>query len=340
MKNNFKIMKTKADLNEPLKNLGSFSNPKIWAQEMGFFNPAWVVSFYAQSCEMVESKGSDPTVHLNIYFKSHNTIRTSIDSNDTSDSPESTTFSFRNNEVLKPQRLTHQPSAIISLNNAERNRNESFNYNSGDELEGIRVKRKRPGLADKARNTICGSDISNLGNARSVSMRSLCSSSVTDKTLFSRSQSLSGAIWQRCYNDKGQYDEIETLKRIEAKRKTYSSLEERPPFYPPYSKGIPTLYGVHHLLRQSSSISSIGISIGSSISKSKNCSTDSPQTKRLNSDISATPERGNAREISCRSMPLLSYDESEFDDQTTDVVSVDMDEEVEALHQVLWVRVQ
>jgi hypothetical protein len=343
MKNNFKIMKTKADLNEPLKNLGSFSNPKNWAQEMGFYNPAWVASFYAQSCEVPESKGSDPTVHLIIHFKSHNSKYISFDgadSNDTSDNPESTTFSFRNHEIMSPKRLTHEPSALISLNNPERNKNESFNYDSDDELEVSRVKRRRPGLgllSDRTRSTMCPSDLGSVGSARSVSMRSLCSSAFV-KPSFNRSQSLSGATsWQRCYNDKGQYDEVETLYRMEQKKTTYSTLDERPPFYPPYSKGIPALYGVHTLLRKSSSNNSSTCNTPPSF---KACSPDSPKLKRQNSELSATPERGNVRGSSCRSMPLLSYDESEFDDQTSDGVSVDMDEEEEeALRQVCGSRV-
>jgi hypothetical protein len=335
MKNNFKIMKTKADLNEPLKNLGSFSNPKSWAQEMGFYNPAWVVSFHAQSCEVPESKGSDPTVHLIIHFKSHNSKYMSVngaDSNDTSDTPESTTFSFRNNEIMSPKRLTHEPTALISLNNAERRKNESFNYDSEDELEVTRVKRRRPGLPDRARSTTCPSDLGSAGSTRSISMRSLCTSAV-GKPSFSRSQSLSGATsLQRCYNDKGQYDEVETLYRMEQKKATYSSLEERPPFYPPYSKGIPALHGVHTLLRKSSSNNSSTCNTPPSF---KACSSDSPKLKRQNSELSATPERGNMTGSSCRSMPLLSYDESEFDDKTSDGVSVDADEEEEeALRQV------
>ena len=35
------------------------------------------------------------------------------------------------------------------------------------------------------------------------------------------------------------------------RRKTMSNLEERPPFYPPYSQGIPSLYGVNPMVRKS-----------------------------------------------------------------------------------------
>ena len=35
------------------------------------------------------------------------------------------------------------------------------------------------------------------------------------------------------------------------RRKTSSTLEERPPFYPPYSQGIPSLYGVNPMVRKS-----------------------------------------------------------------------------------------
>lgn len=345
MKNNFKIMKTKADLNEPLKNLGSFSNPKIWAQEMGFYDPAWVVSFFAQSCEVPASKGSDPSVHLNIHFKSHNNEYMSVggsNSNDTSDNPESTTFAFRNQELIQPKRVTHEPSAMISLNNAMRNKNESFEYDSEEELEASQVKRRRsgPGFSDRARSTICPSEAGSVSSARSVSMRSVCSSAAV-RTTYSRSQSLSGfTSWQKNFNEKGQYDEVETLYRLEAKRKTYPSLEERPPFYPPNAKGIiPALYGVHSPLRKSSSNNNSN-SNSTSMTPSKTCSTDSPQLKRLNSECSATLERGNVRGNSCRSIPLLSYDELEFDDQTADGMSVNVDEEEEKEEALRQVRVR
>ena len=332
MKNNFKIMKSKADLNEPLKSLGAFSNPKIWAQEMGFYNPAWVVSFYAASRERTESKGSDPSVHLNIHYKSSNRTFMSYDdrdSNDTSDTPESSTFSFLNYEILKPRRLTCEPSVMITLNNAVRNKNESYDYNSSDEHEAANVKRKRPGTGTgigtgigtatgtgpcdtlRNRNTICVGDMGSAGSLMSHSTRSVCSAS-SMKSSMSRKNTPSVASWQRCYNDKGEYDEVETLYRLEGRRKTYSTLEERPPFHPGISQGIPELYGVRK------SFSKVGTKIHGS---------DSPQLRRQHSDASVTPERGLERGSSLhRSVPLLSYDESEIDDRVGNGMPMEMND--------------
>lgn len=301
LKSNIKLAKSKLNNNESFKNGGAFTNPRLWALEMGFYSPAWVGSFVAEACLKEEPKGSDASVHMKILYREcdvsgscESDITSSLDSRDSnplpSDSPDTPTFTFVNREILKPQRVLREPLVTITFNNPIRGRNESYDYDSDeltDKSSGRRGHgRKSDSSVEPSRFSTSSSGSGNTTSSSSSSSPSSSSSSsnslykniLSSRRTFMRIPSFQGNIPDDCHNNNNHnHSETDSNHRNDnhnsspsnspintptstpspvtaptpVRRKTSSTLEERPPFYPPYSQGIPSLYGVNPMVRKS-----------------------------------------------------------------------------------------
>lgn len=302
MKSNIKLAKSKLSNNESFKNGGSFSNPRLWALEMGFYSPAWVGSFVAEACLKEELKGSDASVHLNVLYResdvsgsSESDITSSLDSRDSTsaplDSPDTPTFSFVNREIIKPQRVLREPLVTITFNNPIRGRNESYDYDS-DELTDKNSSRRlhgrksdsavEPSRSSSSSSGSGNTSTSSFSSSSSSSSNSLYKNILSSRRSFMRIPSFQGNSPLDDSHGHGHshhHSETDSSHRNDAqsnspstsptpistptstpspttaptpvRRKTMSTLEERPPFYPPYSQGIPSLYGVNPMVRKS-----------------------------------------------------------------------------------------
>ena len=281
---------------DPYKTTNIFSNPNNWAVDMNFHHPAWVCSFYAESRERADLKGSDASVHLNIQYsirplrclsydlnenenenrlenRIENRIKngSSVDDYDEpnfdNDSSLSPTFSFRNKEIFPPRKLLYEPDVEISWNNEIRKRNESYAYNEDNEYNRKNKSKIKNGSRSKSLGSAMSgvTDGSNSTTLIISSNRTTCESTLSTKnnfppgTFFSpmsknildrRRSNMSSTTYKGCDYD-SEDEEMNSLYRVDHRRLVYTMPVTRPPFYPPDSKGIPKLYGVNALLKNS-----------------------------------------------------------------------------------------
>ena len=132
MKNNLPLISKNTESTDPQFSLGSFSNPKIWALDMGFFDPAWV-SYLEAECEEEKINESilndiNTTVQLVIQYSNNdndiindinidNNLNVVVDSA-RSNKPNNNNNNNNNNQKLSP---SQHPSPSI-----ENNENDSF----------------------------------------------------------------------------------------------------------------------------------------------------------------------------------------------------------------------